>query len=169
VPIVSLQYHFRQAFRVPARVAYAWCTDFRSTDARLFGDRRSRTVTRISEDALVLTDVTYPGGRRLRIRRLVRLAPGRLSWTNTHLDGPHRHSQFWYRIIADGRSRSHLEFDGLQLARAGRALSPREIARRAAAEGRHDAATWRTHLAPALHAELAGRRSRAVTQRARAR
>jgi len=169
MPIVSLRYRFRQPFRVSARAAYAWCTDFRAADARLFGDRRVRSVARISDDALVLTETTYPGGKRTRIRRLVRLLPERLAWTNTHLSGPYRDSQFWYRIVPDGPSRSHLEFDGLKLERVRRPAGAVEVARRAGAERRHDAASWRSRLAPALHAELTGVRGPTVRRRARAR
>lgn len=158
MPTVSLRYQFRQPFRAPAPAAYAWCTDFRPADAELFADRRTRSVRRIAPDALVMTDVTYPAGRRTRIRRLVRLFPEQLAWTNTHLDGPFRHSQFWYRIAPDGAQKSHLEFAGLKLESHARTPGKSEVARLAEANRRSDAATWSKHLGPALEAELGGSR-----------
>ncbi|HTT73687.1 MAG TPA: hypothetical protein VMG99_06025 [Thermoplasmata archaeon] len=153
--LVALRYSFRQAFRVPARAAFAWATDFRAGDAGLFGDRRRRTVRRIAPDTFVLTDTTYSAGRPLRIARLVRVFPEQRAWTNTHLTGPFRHSQFWYWIVADGPRRSHLEFRGLKLERRPRPLTAAQAARESEANRRSDAATWRTRLAPALEAELA--------------
>ena len=152
---VSLRYRFRQPLRAPAREAYTWCTDFGPADAELFADRRTRSVRRIAPDALIMTDVTYPAGRRVRIRRLVRLFPEERAWTNTHLDGPFRNSQFWYRIVPDGPKRSHLEFHGLKLESHAHALVPSEVVRRSEASRRSDAATWHRKLAPALARDLA--------------
>lgn len=154
MPLVSLRYQFRQPLAAPARAAYSWCTDFGPADGPLFPERTRRTVVHLSEDALIMTDTTYPGGRPRRIRRLVRLNPEERAWTNTHLDGPYRGSQYWYRIRADGPRRSHLEFFGLRLERSDRALSAAERARRSEACRRHDAGAWRRHLAPALAREL---------------
>lgn len=153
--LISLRYRFRQPFRVSARSAFAWCTDFQPDDGLLFERRTVRSVERLGPDAVVLTDLTFPGGRRRRIRRLVRIDPEAMAWTNTHLDGPFRHSQFWYRVVADGPARSHLEFEGLKLERSRRRPSPKETARRAGAERRADSTSWRRRLAPALHADLA--------------
>lgn len=152
---VSLRYHFRQPLRASAREAYAWCTDFGPGDVEIFADRRTRSIRRIAPDALVMTDVTYPGGRKVRIRRLVRLFPEERAWTNTHLDGPFRNSQFWYRIVPEGPKRSHLDFHGLKLETHARGLAPSEIVRLCEANRRSDAATWRRKLAPALARDLA--------------
>ncbi len=158
--ITSLRYRFRQSLRAPAREAYAWCTDFGPADGTLFSQRTERSVRRIAEDALVLTDTTYPGGRRRRIRRLVRLDPGAMAWTNTHLDGPFRHAQYWHRNGPDGPSRGHLAFEGLRLETTPRPLSQPEAARRAKENQRHDADEWRRRFAPALERDRrrAGRR-----------
>lgn len=152
--IESLQYRFRQPLGVPARAAFDWCTDFRAEDAALFGDRRRRMLRRVAPDALVMTDTTYPDGRPVRIRRLVRLQPETLSWTNTHLDGPYRHSQFWYRIVSEGPHRCHLDFSGLMLMTRARRLSEGERAKLARSHRRADASVWRRRLGPALEAEL---------------
>ncbi|HTT14718.1 MAG TPA: hypothetical protein VMG81_02940 [Thermoplasmata archaeon] len=155
---VSLRYQFRQPFRVPAAAAFAWATDFRPTDAAIFGDRRTRSVRRLAPDTVVMTDTTFPDGRRVRIDRLVRVFPEARAWTNTHLSGPYRYSQFWYRIVPDGPRRSHLEFHGLQLTDRPRALTPAELRRESEAVRRSDAATWRQKLGPALERALAAPR-----------
>jgi hypothetical protein len=154
MPVISLRYRFRQALRAPAPEAYAWCTDFDPEDGALFSERTRRSVSRWNEDALVMTDTTYPEGRPRRIRRLVRLFPEERAWTNTHLDGPFRGSQYWYRVVADGPRRSHLEFTGLRLVTSPRTLSPTEVARRAEECRRSDSTEWRQRLAPALAEEL---------------
>jgi hypothetical protein len=154
MPVIALRYAFRQPFRASAEDAFAWCTDFQPSDAVLFQDGRSRTVRRYADDTFLTTDTPRPGGSRPRITRIVRICPEELSWTNTHLTGPFRYSQFWYRIERDGMRRSHLEFRGLKLERHSRRIGPSVVARRARAEGRSDAETWRTQLAPALNADV---------------
>ena len=94
MPLYSLQYVFRQPLNAPPKAAYSWCTDFEPADGKLFPVKWRRSVRRLSKDALVLTDTTYPAGRPRRIHRLVRLNPSEMAWTNTHLDGPFRHSQY---------------------------------------------------------------------------
>jgi hypothetical protein len=158
MPIVSLRYRFRQPLRAPAREAYAWCTDFGPDDGKLFSEPTRRSVRPLSDDALVMTDTTYPRGRLLRIRRLVRLNPSELAWTNTHLNGPFRHSQFWYRIVSDGARKSHLEFQGLRLERSPRRLSAAERDGRAELCRRSDSEEWRRRLAPALERDLRSQR-----------
>jgi hypothetical protein len=152
---ISLRYSFRQPFRASADDAFAWCTDFRPEDGALFQDGRSRTVRRLGPGALMMTDAPARGTGGPRIARLVRVFPEERAWTNTHLSGPFRYSQFWYRVEPDGRHRSRLVFHGLKLEPSSRAVPPEEIERRARAEGRSDARTWRTLLAPALDADLA--------------
>ncbi len=151
---VSLQYRFRQPFRASADRAFAWCTDFRSTDARLYQDGRRRSIRWLGPDALIMTDTPARGSGAPRIQRMVRIFPEDRAWTNTHVSGPYRFSQFWYQVLADGSRRSHLEFRGLMLERHPRAPGAAAVARRAKAEGRADALTWRTKLAPALDADL---------------
>jgi hypothetical protein len=150
VPIESFQYRFRQPLRTSARAAYSWCTDYGPDDGKLFSERTIRSVQRLSHDAFVLTDTTFPVGRPLRIQRLVRLNAARLAWTNTHLTGPFRHSQFWYQLVSDGPQTCHLEFTGLRLQTFPRPLSISDRTRRAAAYRRSDAGEWRRRLAPSL-------------------
>ncbi|MFY9717635.1 MAG: GNAT family acetyltransferase [Thermoplasmata archaeon] len=158
--VVALPYGFRVPLAAPARRAYDWCTDFSPADGSLFSESTRRTVRRITEDALVMTDTTWPGGRLRRIRRLVRLNASELAWTNTHLDGPFQGSQYWYRVVPDGPDRSALEFRGLRLERRSSLASPAANARRAAACRRDDREEWQTRLAPALARDLAARRPR---------
>jgi hypothetical protein len=159
VPTISLHYHFRQAFRANADDAFGWCTDFSASDGPLLSDRTTRTVRWLTEDAVILTDTSYPGGRRRRIRRLVRINASRRAWTNTHLDGPFPGSQYWYRVVPDGRNRSHLEFEGFKLVAARRRISPSQLGARARAERATDAGFWRRSLAPALETDVRSKSS----------
>jgi len=160
MPTYTLEYKFRQRLDAPARAAYSWCTDFEPGDGKLFPVKWERSVRPLSEGALILTDTTYPEGRRRRIHRLVRLNPSEMAWTNTHLDGPFQHSQYWYRIAPDGSRRSHLEFYGSRLVTSRRSLSLSEIARLAAEERRGDSGLWRRRIAPALERDLGSHRRR---------
>lgn len=160
MPIVSLRYHFRQPFHVPAEAAFRWCTDFGSWDGKLFSNRTRRSVRWLTEDALVMTDTTYPEGRVRVIRRLVRIHRPEMAWTNTHLDGPFRHSQYWYRVVPNGPRRSYLDFTGLRLVKVARQPSPSAVAKLAENERRGDSGEWRSHLAPALERDLARRTGR---------
>ncbi len=150
---VTFEYHFRQPFGVPARTAFDWCTDFEPEDAAIFSSTARRRVQPLAPNLLIMTDVTYPNGRRRTISRLVRIFPERMAWTSTHLNGPFRHSQFWYRVVPNGRTRSHLEFTGLKVETAARPLTAEELARRAAEERRVDVTVWRKGFAPALEAD----------------
>ena len=156
--LVSLRYRFLQKIRAPAREAFRWCTDFAPSDGALFSEKTQRSVLRLTDDAVILEDFRSPKGSPLRIRRLVRMDPRTRSWTNTHLDGPFRHSQFWYRIVADGPRACHLEFEGFHLMDVPKLPSAPEIRRRARWLQTHDSAEWRNHLAPALESDLAGAR-----------
>lgn len=154
MPVCSLRYQFRQPLQAPAKAAYDWCTDFGPSDGKFFVPAHRRSVRWLTEDSLVLTDTTYPSRRALRIRRLVRLNPSQLAWTNTHLDGPYQHSQYWYRIVADGPRRSHLEFIGLRLETSRRPLSASAVARKTEEERLDDATMWQRRIAPALARDL---------------
>ena len=151
---VCVRYAFRQPFAVEADRAYAWCTDFRPQDGALYSRRTLRRVDRLTDDAYLLTDTPFPLGRPRTIRRLVRLAPAERAWSSTHLDGPFRHSQFWYRIVRGGRGRSYLDFRALKLERAAHPLSAGELRRRATRNQRADADVWANRFAPAMAREV---------------
>ena len=115
----SIRYGFSQPFNLPAETAYQWCTDFAPDDWGRMGKEGTRKIKRINEDTLILTDTVIVGegkGRRpVTKQRLVRLNRDRMAWTNTHLTGPNKHSQFWYHIVAEAEDRSRLDFTGLQI------------------------------------------------------
>jgi hypothetical protein len=156
MPVSSVRFRFRQAFRVPAKAAYEWCTDYQPSDARFFEQKWRREVRRLAKDAILLTETTWPGGRTCVIQRLVRLSPQDLAWTNTHISGPFRHSQYWYRIVPDAPRRSHLEFTGMRLIRTPRSLSPAQKTRLTDQERRGDSALWH-RIARALEREIGSR------------
>ena len=111
----SARYKFSQRFNVPAREAYSWCTDYQPDDICLMGLKGKRSIRDISENAVILTDRIYSDGSYISKRRLVLLYPERLSWINTHLAGPNKHSQFLYEIIPEGKRASRLDFTGFQI------------------------------------------------------
>lgn len=154
MPVISLRYHFDQPLAAGARRAFEWATDFQPSDGELFSHRTFRRVRRLTPDAFLLTDVTFPEGRRREIQRLVRIDREELAWTNTHLTGPFQHSQFWYRILPVAPQKSLLSFRGLKLEKVPHPLGPEEISRRARENMLSDAKEWRDFLAPALREDL---------------
>jgi len=155
---VSLRYHFRQRLRAPAAAAFAWCVDFQESDGQLFPSRHTRAVHWLGEDTAILLDTTFAKGKPVRIHRLVRINADQKSWTNTHLDGPYQHSQYWYRIVPRGARASELDFTGHRLLWLSRAPSAARVRRLTAAERREDATMWRTSIAAALDRDLNRRR-----------
>jgi len=161
MPLVAFDYRFRVRLPVSADDAYRWATDYAPDDPARMGQVGRRRIERLADGVIVLTDTVRQGARTVTKRRLVRLRPALRSWTNTHLAGPVRHSQFLYTIRPAGRHRSTLEFVGLQVERAARPLTRSQLARRARQVAREDAAAWRL-LVRAMVKDLgvAGRRRR---------
>ena len=151
---LSVHYAFRQKFSVNADRAFRWCVDFEPADAQLDGSDDRRTVQRVTEDTVLLTDVSPRAGSRPVVHvKLVRIEAGQRRWTSTHLQGPNRFSQVWYHVVADARGRSHLDFEALLLEpvpHGRRAPSARALARRLAREG---AEAWQL-LAKAMMRDL---------------
>ena len=137
----SIHYKFSQPFDFPARAAYDWCIDYQPDDWKRMGKKGTRRIKRLNEDTLILTDTVTDKGSPVTKRRLVRLNPERLSWTNTHLAGPNKHSQFWYRIVEEGDGRSRLDFLGLQV-NYGKPPSPADIAKMAEGLKADDKGMW---------------------------
>lgn len=154
--MIASSFRFSFRIRLPASAdrAYAWATDFGPGDLDLMRQHGRRTVERLTADTLVLTDTVVQDGRRVTKQRLVRLRPKERAWTNTHLSGPLRHSQFLYRIAPAGPRASRLEFVGLQVVYGPRALSAAERKRRARAIRTEDRATW-VRLVRAMRRDLA--------------
>src|SRR5487761_634842 len=113
----SIRYSFAQRFRVKASDAYNWCTDYDSEDIGLMG----------------------MDGKK----KLVRLNPERFSWTNTHLAGPIKYSQFLYKIVPEGKNSSRLEFTGLQIEYKEKIISQRKVATLASKLKREDSHSWK--------------------------
>ena len=150
----SIRYSFIQPFSVPAAMAYEWCTDFKPDDLARMGMKGTRKVERLNDDTIILTDRLQD--KRERKQRLVRLNPDRLSWTSTHLTGPNRFSQFWYRIGPNGPGESRLEFTGLQV-NYGKRPSDAKIAEMAKELRADDSGMW-VLLAKDMRKDLVGQR-----------
>lgn len=110
-----------------------------------------RKIEQLSEDAILLTDTFIASDGAITKTKLVRLNPAELSWTNTHLEGPTRYSQFLYKITSEGKYKSRLDFTGLQLEpRDMTKKEAREFARKVRTE---DSGSWK-YLAKAMEKEL---------------
>lgn len=61
---------------MPAKEAFDWCTDFRSEDQPLKGYSNStRTVTKISEGSIILTDTIHTSTGSVEEQKIVQLYP----------------------------------------------------------------------------------------------
>ncbi len=157
MPPVTIVFRFDQKFPLPAAEVYAWATDYEPGDIGRMGLRGRRRVQRINEDTVVLTDAFEAAdGSSVAKRKLVRLYPERHTWTNTHLAGPHRHSQFLYVLVPEGANACRLEFTGRQVFRDLDGAGKREIAAHQRRLRKEDAALWK-NLARALRRERASR------------
>ncbi len=137
-----IRYSFSQTFDVPAKQAFRWCVDYKADDWKRMGKNGMRKIRRLNEDTLILTDTVVTDGQSVTKRRLVRLNSNRLAWTNTHVDGPNKHSQFWYQIVPLGRNRSRLDFTGLQVNYAKRRPSASKVAALARKIRKEDSGVW---------------------------
>ncbi len=171
MPLVSVPYQFSVVLPAPPRAAFRWATDYAPDDWARMGQEGIRRIATLTPDAIVLTDTVLRGRSWVTKTRLVRLYPGRLAWTNTHVGGPARHSQFLYELEPAGRGRSRLTFTGRQIERSARPLGPSALAARSRELAREDRALW-LHLATVMRRELASEPSsgrRPVPRRRRAR
>lgn len=142
----SVHYTFSQHFNFSPSSAYKWCTDYQDSDVELMGERGKRKIERINEDTIVLTD-TYDSakGRRTTItkRRLVRLYPERLFWTNTRISREGQHSQFLYEIVPDRHGTSKLIFTGSQIFQDSHMPSKQKILALQKDLTEEDSAAWK--------------------------
>ena len=153
MPLIAFDYRFSTRLPASAAAAYRWATDYAPDDPARMGQDGRRRIEIVAPGTILLTDTIRKDGRTVTKTRLVRLRPRDRAWTNTHVGGPTRHSQFIYRIVPRGPRRSTLEFVGLQVEHAPRPLSAAQLARRAREVAREDAATWR-RLARIMALEL---------------
>jgi len=152
----SVRYGFNQLLPLPADKAFDWCTDYQPYDFALMKEKGRRIIRKITADTILLTETTRKNNRAMRKSKLVRLNKGDLSWTNTHVAGPNLHSQFLYKIIPEGRTRSRLYFKGLLICYSRKALGRRQLQTIGREERRADSRIWR-NLAAALREETGNR------------
>ena len=138
----SVHYRFSQHFDVPARKAYAWCTDYDPGDIELGRQKGRRRIRWLNDTALVLTDSYFTGKSTVVKRRLIKLYPESLWWTNTRISADGKYSQFLYQIAPEPGG-SRLVFTGNQVF-AGTAGASRRVAL-ARQLAREDAALWRVY------------------------
>ena len=152
---IPIFYSFTQRFNLPAREAYAWCTDYAPGDHALMGDENAgRRIERFTERTFILTDTFNLGtANPVEKRKLVQLYPETLFWTCTHISGPARHSQFLYQIVAEGDDASRIEFTGLFIDYADEDATGADAVRLAGEECAADAAAWKL-LAAAMERDF---------------
>ena len=156
VYVYSVKYHFNQILDIPAKEAFDWCTDYQPNDLLLMKLKGNRRIRKVTNDTLILTETMPERNRKVTKTKLVRLNKAQLSWTNTHITGPYRHSQFLYQLVPDGRKRSRLYFTGLMVHYSKRRLSRGQLQKIARTVRDGDSTTWH-HLATAIQKETASR------------
>ena len=138
----SAPYKFSQRFRVPARQAYEWCTDYRPDDLALMNENGTRGIQRLTQDTLILTETVKMDRRKVKKVKLIKLNPEELAWYNLQLVGPNKHSAFLYKIHPEGRNASRLNFTGLLVVYSGRKIPRSRIRKIANVERGYDAQAW---------------------------
>jgi hypothetical protein len=152
--VYSLRYHFSQIFSIPPLEAYNWCTNYDSNDLTLMHQNGKREITHLTENTIILTDSFSNEKETIKKNKLVQLYPDRLSWTNTHLSGPNKYSQFLYEIKPENKSSSKLNYVGLQLEyKKPIKLGKKEMEAREIEQRNQDAAVWKI-IAKEMEKEL---------------
>ena len=100
----------------------------------------------------MLTDTRYIDGKSITKKKLIRLDPKRLFWSNTHLTGPNKHSQFLYQIVSLG-AKSTLEFTGLEVNYSKAMVSQKKIKSMEGEAREEDSAIWKK-LAKSMEKDL---------------
>jgi len=147
--VYSISYAFTQRLSAPARAAFDWCTDYQPYDLAIMKENGKRDIVKITDDTILLTETMKKNKRSSRKTKLIRLNEHSLSWTNTHVAGPNRHSQFLYKIVPEGKKHSRLYFQGLLIQYSRKPMSIGQLRKIAREERRGDSTVWR-HLAAAL-------------------
>jgi len=127
---------------LPAKEAFEWCTDYKPYDLTLMNETGKRRIRKLTHDAILLTETTRRNKKTVTKTKLVRLNKPQLSWTNVHITGPNRHSEFLYKIEPLGKSRSRLNFTGLLIYASRNAVSKRTLRKIALDERRADSRVW---------------------------
>jgi len=112
----TFRYCFSQRFAVSAQKAYTWCIDYQPDDHALTGNPNAkRTVTRLTEDIVILKETFPTSNGTIEKEKLVHIYPDQLKWVSTHLTGPNKYSQFLYQITPEGAEASCLDFTALNI------------------------------------------------------
>jgi hypothetical protein len=155
-----VHFRFSQHFEFPPAEAFAWCTDYSSADIELMGNEGSRKVKRVNEDTFILTDEFRPADdkvlRNPRSKKVVRIYPELLSWTNTRISPDGRYTQFLYQIVSE-EGGSRLDYTGSQIF-PGKKPGSKKLAAIAKRLTDEDSASWRS-LARAMAKDLGARAS----------
>lgn len=151
--LVSVRYTFSQRFAVPVDEAFAWSIDYDPGDWKRMGLEGRRKIKKLTEDAILLEDTRRTEKGSVTKTRLVRINHERRSFSNTHVDGPTPHSQFWYEFFAEPDGGSRLEFTGLLLVPTKKKLLDADVAKLAAEERKGDSRIW-VNLARSMEQEL---------------
>jgi len=144
-PSAVLDYRFRQRFRVPARAAYDWATDYTPEDWGIAGLEGTRRVERLAPEIVRLTDRAHDAAEAgVEKVRIVQLYPAALAWVSTHVGGPCLHSQFRYAVRPLGPRRSELLFEGREIRWEARAAAPATVRSLRRTLRRADQDLWRS-------------------------
>ena len=149
----SVSYKFSQGFRVPARQAYKWCTNYEPTDLSLMNEEGQRRIRKVTEDTVILTEKSNQKGKMVKKVKLVKLNPVNMSWYNIHIVGPNKNSAFVYQIVPEGKTRSKLTFTGFLVVYSKASFSPKLIKQIANNEKRGDSNAWKL-LARAMEKDI---------------
>jgi len=157
MPFFTVHYRFSQRFPFSAREVYDWSTDFQADDIARMGKEGIRSVERLDETTIILTDKIKEATRSITKVRLVKLYPEMMMWTNTRISEEGRHSQFIYQMVPEGKG-SRLEFTGAQVDEAPRRPTSAKLSAIARGYEETDSLTW-VRLAKSLEEEFSQRRS----------
>lgn len=155
--VYSVKYGFKQPLKVPPQDAFEWCTDYKPYDFTIMRWKGKRRIRKLTHDAILLTDTYFTNKEPVTKTRLVRLNRPELSWTNTHISGPNRHSQFIYKIEPQGKNRSRLKFTGLMICYSRNVLTVEKLRKIARDERQTDSKAWH-YLAAAMEKDVSSRR-----------
>jgi hypothetical protein len=118
-------FHVRAEFRAPLEFVFAWCTDYRSDDARREKDRYTRRILERSPHRVVFEDLGDDnGGGWWWSRHEVALRPPD-RWASASV-GSHQTLELDYRLTRLGLERTRLD---LTWTRRTSGLGPARVAR----------------------------------------
>ena len=155
--VYSVRYGFKQPLKLPPRDAFDWCTDYKPYDLTIMQETGKRRIRKLTHDAIILTETTGTSKKPVTKTKLVRLNRPELSWTNTHVSGPNRHSEFIYKIEPLGKNRSRLKFTGLLICYSHDVLTREKLRKIGKNEKLADSRAWH-YLAAAMEKEMNSRR-----------